>query len=256
MSGKVKEDKGDDNRSGMRNADERKGGRNNALQGDSHHKLIFPHSAIAKRERKVQVRRKLRCKTRPRYRPKRPIPKDFKGLTRPQISRWVEKRARDWYKSTLPANALPKTLIPEGADEEDEEEEDAQRYLDKLLFSSALSSSSDEETEETRKMIKEVLLSPLPRTKRTKQSKTKRKQAIREDDDAYESTQENAHHRPLPSRPHPKKKRVKKAFPVTPLPEDDASYSVKRENEEMVGCRGNLSTESDEEGFSDMMGVL
>lgn len=137
--------------------------------------------------------------------------------------------------------------------------------MGKLLFSSIPASSEDEETEETRQMISEVLFSPLSasrtRKRASKPNKAKQKEAIREDDEAYENPQEfNIRPHPPLSCRHPQRvRRVKKIYPVIPVPKDDASYKRKGETREKVAYRGNLNMEmtkgreSDEES---LMGVL
>ncbi|KAK8397217.1 hypothetical protein O3P69_004735 [Scylla paramamosain] len=66
------------------------------------------------------------------------------GLTRAQVSREVDKRAREWYKSTVPSLSLPKSFIAENRDE------GRQR----------LSDSESEDTITSRR--NEMLFAPLP----------------------------------------------------------------------------------------------
>lgn len=67
-----------------------------------------------------------------------------KGLTRAQVSRQVDKRAREWYKSTVPSLAFPKSFIAENRDEGRQQ----------------LSSSASEDSITSRK--NEMLFAPLP----------------------------------------------------------------------------------------------
>ena len=157
--------------------------------------------------------------------------------TNAQVSRSVEKRARDWYNSTVSSTTLPKQFIFEQTED---------RPVD---THHSTGSESEEKTTTTTINEDEIQSAKLPKRKpghkQRKRKYGKDTQPIREDDEAYLTFVKY----PQPviggeKRKIPRMKglqRIKKVYPVPPVPEDDASYvkvtrkrkvKVKEEEEE------------------------